>query len=251
MQQADATKQCDKNAKIWRERFGANDPNRSYLLNEVILDLVGDMQGTKVLDAGCGDGYMSRKLARLGAKVTGVELSSEMLAFAKRDEGSEPLGIDYYWADIADIPFLHDDSFDLVLTNVVIGDCQDYRGAFTEFARVLRPGGVYLFVDTHPCFDTPGCGWERDDDGNKLHFKVDSYLEGGSTTLVNWPNNVLEPTVAYYRPLSTYYNALVDVGFRIQRIIEPRPRKEAIEKYPAISDMLRIPFFIVMVCQLT
>jgi ubiquinone/menaquinone biosynthesis C-methylase UbiE len=251
LQQTDATQQWDKNARAWRDQFGGNDPNRKYLLDDVVLESIGEVEDRNVLDAGCGEGYMSRKLARLGAKVIGVDLSAEMLAFAKEDEMNKPLGINYYRADIADMPFLHDDSFDLVLTNVVIGDCQHYRRAFGQFARVLRRRGVYIFVDTHPCFATPECGWERDYEGNKLHFKVDNYFDGGSTKLVRWTNDVLEPTVAYYRTLSAYYNALVESGFKVCRIMEPRPKKEAIEKWPVVSDQLRIPFFIVMVCELS
>ena len=148
MQQSDATKQWNKNAKVWRERFGANDPNSKYLLNNVILDLVGDVQGAKVLDAGCGEGYMSRKLARLGAKMTGIELSAEMLTFAKADEGVESLGINYYWADIADMPFLHDNSLlngDIVCHRYQSGWCAHWhvdqrqaKGYRNRLARILH-----------------------------------------------------------------------------------------------------------------
>jgi ubiquinone/menaquinone biosynthesis C-methylase UbiE len=173
-----------------------------------------------------------------------------MLAFARADEEGERLGITYYQGNIASMPFLRDRQFDLVVTNIVLDDCEDYQGAFREFARVLKPGGTYLHVGLHPCFSTPGCGWVKDDQGNKLYFKVNDYLAEGSTGLIRWPQDAMEPTVNFYRTLSMYFNALVDSGFRVERIIEPRPTEEAVQQAPAIADILRIPHFIAMVCRL-
>lgn len=108
--QDDSTDSWNRNADIWHQNFGRNDPNRRDLLDPIILDALGDVGGKRILDAGCGDGYLSRKLAELGAVVTAVEASSQMLAFALAEEECEPMSITYHNGDIAHLPFLADRS---------------------------------------------------------------------------------------------------------------------------------------------
>jgi len=73
--QEDGTRRWDDNAECWHRSFGERDPNRRDLLDPIILEVLGNIKGKQILDAGCGDGYLSRKLARRGASVTGVEIS--------------------------------------------------------------------------------------------------------------------------------------------------------------------------------
>ena len=178
--QDDARERWDRNAAQWSQMFGENDLSRHDLLDPIILQILGDVSGKHVLDAGCGEGYLSRKLAKLGALVTGVELSPKMLSFEIEEQNREPLDIVYHNANIASLPFLPNHSFDIVVTNNVIQDTEDYQGAFQEFSRLLRPNGTYLQIVNHPCFATPGCGWERDANGNRLYWKVDHYFNRGS-----------------------------------------------------------------------
>lgn len=74
--QDDARERWDRNAARWHQMFGANDLSRHDLLDPIILQILGDVSGKRVLDAGCGDGYLSRKLAKLGALVTMFLISS-------------------------------------------------------------------------------------------------------------------------------------------------------------------------------
>ena len=142
--QNEGTKRWDNNAEPWHRFFGEKDLNRCDLLDPIILEVLGDIKGKHILDAGCGDGYLSRKLAKLGARVAGVEISQKMLNFAILEQKKSPLPIDYYQSDCSSMPFLADSSFDVVVTNNVIQDVADYKGAFQEFSRLLKPEGTYL-----------------------------------------------------------------------------------------------------------
>ena len=84
--QRDATDRWDRNATAWRQHFAANDPNRKYVIDPALLSIVGDVSEKRILDAGCGEGYLSRTLARGGARVTGVDASAGMIDLATRDE---------------------------------------------------------------------------------------------------------------------------------------------------------------------
>lgn len=79
----------DDNIKSWStvsqvelEKFGNGDFGRTEMLNPSIFQLIGDVKDKKILDAGCGNGYLSRILAEKGARVTGVEPGESMYQFA-------------------------------------------------------------------------------------------------------------------------------------------------------------------------
>lgn len=104
------------------------DFTRRYLLNPVIFELVGDVAGKTVLDAGCGQGYFSRLLAKKGAVVTGVEPSEPWYTYAVQREQAEPLGIRYVQKDLSMWTTLPD-TFDYAIANMVFMDIPDYLPA--------------------------------------------------------------------------------------------------------------------------
>ena len=113
--QSDATRQWNRNAQSWHRYYGENDPNRRDLLDPLILDLLGDVSGKRILDAGCGDGYFSRKLRAKGAIVTGVEAAAEMLALATGEESKTQPAISYHLGSVSSMDFLAGDIFDTVI----------------------------------------------------------------------------------------------------------------------------------------
>ena len=92
----DVARYWDENAAGWAEqvRRGA-DVAREWLNNPAFLAFVGDLRGKRVLDAGCGEGYNTRILARRGTRMTGVDISERMITLARDEERREPVGIDF------------------------------------------------------------------------------------------------------------------------------------------------------------
>lgn len=249
--QDDGTKRWDDNAEQWHKSFGENDLNRRDILDPLILEIVGDVKGKTILDAGCGDGYLCRKLARLGASVTGVELSKKMLWFAIEELETAPLTISYHNASCSSLPFLMASTFDFVVTNNVIQDMADFKGAFKEFSRLLKPGGIYLHIANHPCFMTPVWGWVRDDKGERLYRKVDYYFKRGPFLCPWGPRSGMEPTVYWHRTLGDIMNELLSCGFSIRKVIEPEPPEVWKHEHQERMDGARIPDFLVFVCDKT
>jgi SAM-dependent methyltransferase len=247
--QNDGTERWDRNAAAWHRLLGGNDPHRKEILDPIILQVIGDISGKRVLDAGCGEGYLCRKLAQLGATVTGIELSREMLSFALAQQQKTPLNITYHHGNITSIPFLPEFSFDVIVTNNVIQDVEDYQGAFREFTRLLQPEGMYLHIANHPCFMTPGWGWEMDKNGRRLHWKVDDYFKRGPITTPWLPEHNMEPTIYWHRTLGDIVNSLITCGFRISKLIESEPPVSWRETRPQSYDSdSRKPDFLIIVC---
>jgi len=247
--QRDGTERWNRNAEAWHRNYGENDPSRRYLLDPVIMEVLGDVRGKQILDAGCGDGYLSRKLARAGAAVTGVEFSAGMLGFALLGQKTDPLPITYHHGNISRMPFLPGASFDVAVTNNVIQDTADYEAAFREFNRVLKPGGTYLHIENHPCFTMPVFGWVKDEQGNRLYKKVDRYFERGPFITPWGPRSGMEPSVYWHRTLADVMNSLISAGFRIARVIEPEITESVVAAHPFMADELRVPDFLALVCR--
>ena len=146
----------NKNARRWDLQIAAlGDQTRRYFSDGPMLRMLGEVAQLDVLDLGCGNGYLSRGLSRSGARVTAIDMSEEMVATAQHYEECEPLGIRYRRCSAAELTELASGSFDLVVSNYVLQDVADYRGALCEARRVLRSGGRMVLVITHPCFS---CG---------------------------------------------------------------------------------------------
>lgn len=191
------------------EAFGEEgDFVRQYLLNPAMFGLLGDVADAAILDAGCGQGYLARLLAKRGAQVTGIEPATALLNFAKDREQSEPLGIEYLradlssWSPVAAI-------FDVVIANMVFMDIVDYKSAMANCVTSLRPNGRLIFSILHPCFEEPGSAWKQ-----KQCVEVRDYFN----------EITVKQTYGYFihRPLGSYLSCVIETGCAIQQVLEPR-----------------------------
>jgi SAM-dependent methyltransferase len=241
---AEAARRWSLHARATMDRFGEEgDPHRIVLLNPALDELLPEVEGLHVLDAGCGEGYLSRKLARQGAHVTAVDYAQGMLALAR--ERTEPtLDIRYLHGSCETLDGLVDGAFDLVVSNMVLMDLGDHRAALRSFYRVLAAGGLLVFSISHPCFTAPSMGWVRDEEGRKLHWKVDRYFDEGPFEQP-WPPGASEGLILFHRTLSNYLRTLLRTGFELLDVIEPKPTEEALVDYPSFRDDFRMCHFIV------
>lgn len=204
-----------RNIAAWSEAadelqtFGAEgDFARQYLLNPTIFALAGALKGKRILDAGCGEGYLSRMLAKRGALVTGVEPATRLYELCAQYERREPLGIDYINCDLIDLA-LPERQFDLVIANMVLLDIPDYQAAIHMLATMTRPDGYVIITLLHPCFEESGASWLQ-----KRAVQIDEYFAFYERTQ--------RFGVFYHRPLSAYVNLLLAEGLALRRMIEPR-----------------------------
>jgi ubiquinone/menaquinone biosynthesis C-methylase UbiE len=152
----------DEMADWWDKQLGdEGDLWHRTLIDPPLLRLVGEVSGMRVLDLACGNGYLSRRFARQGAVVTGVDANAPIIERARAREAQESLGISYHVSDAARLEVLEDGSFDLVVSNMALMDIENAAGAIQEVSRVLRPKGRFVASLSHPCFDKVNTsGWD-------------------------------------------------------------------------------------------
>jgi 2-polyprenyl-6-hydroxyphenyl methylase/3-demethylubiquinone-9 3-methyltransferase len=133
-------------------RIAVNPVRLDYL--NIVLSKLGIMpEGLRALDVGCGGGYLSEELARLGFKVSGADPAPASLAAAQSHAKQSGLTIDYREAQAESLPF-PDGSFDLVTCCDVLEHVQDLNLVLSEIARVLKPGGIFIYDTINRTFMT-------------------------------------------------------------------------------------------------
>ena len=110
--------------------------------------------------------------------------------------------------------------------------------ALAEVARVLRPGGIFLFMLNHPLLQVPGSGWIDDQILGEQYWRIGPYLTEDVSMEELAPGVVL-PFV--HRPLSRYVNRMAKVGLLIERMDEPAPPPGFIAKAPEYAESVTIP----------
>jgi SAM-dependent methyltransferase len=228
------------NAGFWVAIIRDNrDRYRTELTNAAMLDAVGDVASADVLDAGCGEGYMSRLLAGRGARPIGVDICPELVQAAREQASADGLDIAYEVADVAALS-LADETVDLVVANHLLNDLQDPEPDVAELARVLRPGGRLAAILLHPCFyGVRGVISESDPAGYfrarpiEQHFLVDGLCSPA-------------PAVSWARPLQDHIRILTDAGLVITGMSEPRPTDEQLAENPWWRANFRYPLFLLV-----
>lgn len=189
------------------------------LAASALLDAVGPVAGLWVCDVACGQGVVTRELARRGASATGVDLSARLIELARRYEEQEPLGIAYVVDDAQVLRQIPSGQFHLVTCSLALMDIPDLDAVYRSVRRVLKPGGRFVFTITHPCFQTPGTNVDTDAAGRfvarrVLRYKEEGFWRSEGGKIRTWVG-------AHHRTLSTYLNRLLAAGFHPRSIAEP------------------------------
>lgn len=183
-------------------------------LDEARAGLLGEVAGRRVLEVGCGAGQCSRWLAGQGAEPVGIDLSRSQLAHGRRLDSRTGVVVPVVQADAERLP-LRDHSFDMAFSAFgAVSFAADLSQLLTEVARVLRPGGPWVFSVLHPvrwCFpDDPGPAgltatmpyWSRS--------PYVEYDEDGTAVYVE-----------HHRTIGDYVRCLDRAGFALHDLVEP------------------------------
>ncbi len=198
-----------------------------------LLSMMPDVRGRRVLDAGCGSGSLVSWLLERGAEVMGIDASPEMLKHAKKRIGNRATLILH---DLREpLHFIKDESLDLVASSLVMHYIDEILPVFSEFYRILKPRGHFVFSIQHPFTEF-------------VNRPSDNYYDVVPISYT-WTGFTKEPVEVpcYRRPLQDYSEALAQSGFYLQRLVEPVPTELFKEQMPeSYGRHLRNPLFMVI-----
>lgn len=202
--------------------------------------LLPDPAGQRVVDLGCGFGWVARWLRGQGAaSVLGLDLSEKMIARARAETADA--AVEYRIADL-DTLALPEAAFDLAFSALTFHYVADFRRLVRTIHAALAPGGQLVFSVEHPIFMAAApAQWIQDTEGRRT-WPVSGYaLEGERRT--DWfVNGVLK----HHRTLATTLNTLIAAGFRIDRIEEFAPTPDQIAHQPELARERERPMFLMV-----
>jgi ubiquinone/menaquinone biosynthesis C-methylase UbiE len=242
------------NADAWTMLARAGyDVYRDHLNSPAFFEMLPDIRGLSGLDIGCGEGHNTRLLAEHGAKVTAIDISDRFIQHAQQLEKQEASAINYQVASAIELPFA-DSTFDFITGFMSFIDVPETERALVESYRVLKPGGFMQFSITHPCYDTPHRRNLRDDKGLIYAIEVGRYFENLEGYVTEWLFSAAPPhakeglpnfkTPRFTRTISQWLNLLIDTGFYLERIKEPRPNDQKVLECPDIQDAQVVAYFL-------
>jgi SAM-dependent methyltransferase len=204
----------EQHAEWWQREFtdGADPEYEEQIIPLVERHLAG---ARRILDVGCGEGQIARRVVSPGIVAVGVDPTAAQIVEAHA-RGGGPL---YARADADHLP--HPDGvFDAVVMCLVIEHLDPFEPSIHEMARVLAPGGTFLLLMNHPLLQTTGSGWIDDHILEEQYWRIGPYLRQ-DTTVDEIAPGVNLPFM--HRPLSRYVHVMGAVGLLIEDMDEPPP----------------------------
>lgn len=247
------TKYKELNQQAWNNKVESHFNSgfydmKSFLagntsINSIELEMLGDISGKSILHLQCHFGQDTLSLARMGASVTGVDLSD--VAIEKAKQLADELNIDanFVCCDIYDLPNHLDDNFDIVFTSYgTIGWFPDLDKWAYLISNYLKPDGRFIFVDFHPFV------WMYDRNFTKFeysYFNKEPIIETEKGTYADRDADLEQTTVGWNHSISEVVNSLIKHGIQIlaldefdyspyncfNKMIEFEPKKYRIESF--------------------
>lgn len=223
-------------------------------LNDIEINLLGNLKGKTVLHLQCHFGQDTISLSRLGASTVGVDLSDKAIESARQIAKDTRSNAKFICCDIYDLPNYLDKKFDVVFTSYgVIGWLPDLDKWAKIVSRFLKPNGKFVFVEFHPVV------WMFDDNFEKIgyrYFNSGAILETETGTYADKKADITQSYVMWNHGIGEVVNSLIKNGLEIKsldefdyspyncfnRTIESEPKKYRIEH---LGDKIPMLFSIV------
>ena len=241
-------------AEWWDAKQGeTGDLWHRTLIDPALFALIGDPAGLAVLDLASGNGYLARRLAREGARVTALERSRPLVELVRRRYGARDPAVEYLEGDAAQAGRFESERFDLVVCNMALDDIEDAETAISEVGRTLRPDGRFVLTMAHPCFDTGEASrWVVEPPaapGAPLRVarkvaRVREVFEGEVPW--NGPPGTAWRTRTFHRPLPWYFRAFHRAGLVVEELEEPAPSDEFIANSPQGPWIAQVPLHLAL-----
>src|SRR4051812_5137595 len=220
-----------------RHRARDETPNDT-LEKPDLLELIGEVDGLRILDLGCGNAEIGRELLAAGARsYLGVEPSKNMLEEAHKTLADTAGQVAAATIEAWDYPPA---AFDLVISRLALHYVEDVDSTFRQVFRTLTPGGRVVFSVEHPVLTS--CDRGLAPGAKRQDWIVDEYHVSGRR-VTQWMG---QDVVKYHRTVEEYVGGLLRAGFQIEGLREGRPRRERFLREETYRRRLRIPMMLLL-----
>lgn len=184
-----------------------------------VLRILEIKKGQKIIDIACGPGFFSRAFFNAGAKVTGVDISQELIIQAKNLSDEQ---IDYRICGADNLSFSDNNVYDLATIILALQNIEDMDKTLAEASRVLKEGGRLVLVLMHPAFRIPSrSSWGYDEKNKTQYRRIDGYLTKSKSKLLVHPSKIDSPiTLSYHHSIQDLSLSLNKNDLLISRIEE-------------------------------
>ncbi|MEH0154831.1 class I SAM-dependent methyltransferase [Limibacter armeniacum] len=212
------------NKKNWNERVQAHMDSDFYdmkafeagatSLKEIELDILGDISGKRVLHLQCHFGQDALSLARMGADVTGIDLSDKAIEKAREIASKLNVEAEFVCCNVLEIDQHLTGEYDIIFTTYgVVG----WLPELTKWAKLihqfLKPQGRFLLVEFHPVV------WMHDDDFKQIaysYFNKEAIIETSEGSYADKDTSHNYESVGWNHDLSEVFTALLQAGLQIK-----------------------------------
>lgn len=219
-----------------------------------VMRLMNPAPGQRVLDVACGQGVLARRLASIGCEVVGIDSAHGLIEAAKRRAKEAATAASGTPTSTAPTSFhvvdarelgglvglgsmgLDESSFDSAACVMALANIEPLLPAVQGVARLLKPGGKFVWVITHPAFRAIGqTSWDWDLKARRQFRRVEGYLSPGQKAIQMHPGAAPDITTwTFHRPMQTYVRTMVECGLLVegmeewagQRVSQAGPRAD-------------------------
>jgi len=198
-----------------------------------LVEVVGSVDGLTVLDAGCGEGIVSRSLVGMATRVVGIDIVPQLIAYARARDLTQSITYEVHDLSCPLPPYHH--TFDLIVSNLVLNDVPDYRGFITTLSATLKPSGRIVLSLNNPY-------------SALLREKVDNYFDTEAVA-----QYVFGPATYFHRTMEEYFHAFHEADLVLGRLYDVHMTEAMVAQlpeknrhFPWYSFYHRFPFMLIL-----
>ncbi len=246
-------------ANYWNDRAGdAGEAYKRYVLDPLMLEQIGSLKGKTIIELGCGNGYLAPKLLEQDPKqIIMMDISSYNLQHAAEKTKDER--VSFVEHDATEPWKLESTSVDTIYSNMMLNEIEDIISPIQEAFRVTKNGGTFIFSVTHPAWDLYEYAQEKSGNPSTKVKGLGGYFRRGFAKFLMGAGSKTNPELKekygkefevehYQRPVSDYFNALVDAGFTVDRLLEPELNEGILQHAPRFSVYADNPIGLIFYC---
>jgi len=249
----------EKFAEYWNERTSdKGGAYTRYVTDPIMFKLIGSLKNKTILELGCGNGYLAKKFIGENAqKVILMDISNYNLNFAKQICNDKRL--EFLKHNATKNWNIKSYAIDIIYSNMMLNEVKNIKTPINEAFRVLKGNGQFVFSVTHPAWDLFVFAQEKAGIKSNKIKNLKNYFSRGYAKYIVGRDSKTNPKLSkkicqefeiqhFHRPISDYFNELVDAGFKINRILEPELTSAILKYSPRFKDYEDHPISLIFYC---